>query len=112
MAWYAQIGTDKVVQQVLFAADIYNVGSIQQTFGGVWVEVFENVEAQKNFPAPNFTYDSELNVFIPPKPFVSWVLNQDTCLWQSPVEYPTDGKIYKWDEQAYQADNANGWVLV
>lgn len=112
MAWYAQIGTDKVVQQMLFVADVYDLSWVQKVFGGVWVEAIENGGVQKNFPAPNFIYNSELNVFTPPKPFASWILNEDTCLWEAPINYPVDGVDYKWDEQAYQTDNTTGWVLV
>jgi hypothetical protein len=55
---------------------------------------------RKNYAGIGFTYDEERDAFIPPQPFESWVLNEDTCLWDAPVPYPTDGEIYTWDEEA------------
>lgn len=55
---------------------------------------------RKNYAGIGFTYDEERDAFIPPKPFDGWVLNEDTCLWDAPVPYPTDGQIYTWDEEA------------
>lgn len=54
---------------------------------------------RKNFAGIGFTYDVNLDAFIPPKPFPSWKLNQDRGLWESPVPQPTDGKKYSWDEK-------------
>ena len=67
---------------------------------------------RKNYAGIGFTYDSEKDAFFPPQPFASWTLNDDTCLWEAPVAYPDDGERYTWDEDAYQADNTQGWVLV
>lgn len=53
---------------------------------------------RKNYAGIGFTYDEDRDAFIPPKPFQSWVLNEDTCLWQSPIPYPNDGATYRWDE--------------
>lgn len=59
---------------------------------------------RKNYAGIGFTYDSQRDAFIPPKPFASWLLNEDTCLWDAPVPYPTDigtpeePKHYTWDE--------------
>jgi hypothetical protein len=59
---------------------------------------------RKNYAGIGYTFDEVRDAFIPPKPFESWVLNEDTCLWQPPTLYPTDGDMYQWDE-------ANGeWV--
>jgi hypothetical protein len=55
---------------------------------------------RKNFAGIGFTYDEQRDAFIPPKPFTSWVLNEDTCQWQAPVKLPDDGKNYAWDEQS------------
>ena len=53
-----------------------------------------------------------INSFYTPQPFTSWTLNNTTCLWEPPIAYPStvNGKTYEWDEDAYQADNNNGWV--
>jgi hypothetical protein len=61
---------------------------------------------RKNYAGIGYTFDEERDAFIPPKPYESWILNEDSCLWDSPVPYPTDGGIYMWDE------TAGAWVLV
>jgi hypothetical protein len=53
-----------------------------------------------NYAGIGFTYDEDLDAFIPPSPFPSWVLNEDTFSWDAPIPYPSDGKKYKWDESA------------
>jgi hypothetical protein len=61
---------------------------------------------RKNYAGIGYTYDRTRNAFIPPQPFASWTLNDDSCLWEAPVAYPTDGAPYRWDE-----DTTN-WVEV
>lgn len=60
---------------------------------------------RKNYAGIGFTYDEERDAFIPPKPYDSWVLNEDTCLWDAPVPYPTDGEMYSWNEEDQSWDN-------
>ena len=67
--------------------------------GGTWVQTSYNCNFRKNFAGVGYTYDSARDAFIPPKPYSSWVLDENTCNWISPVPYPTDGKIYSWNEQ-------------
>ena len=57
---------------------------------------------RKNYAGIGYKYDSVKDAFIPPKPFDSWILNETTCLWESPVEYPIDGNCYIWDEEGQQ----------
>ena len=66
---------------------------------------------RKNYAGIGYTYDKELDAFIPPKCEESWTLNETTCQWECPLPYPTDGKSYYWDDAAYKADNTKGWVL-
>jgi len=54
---------------------------------------------RKNYAGIGYIYDAIRDAFIPPKPFNSWILNEDTCLYQAPVSQPDDGKIYQWDEE-------------
>ena len=61
---------------------------------------------RKNYAGIGYTYDADRDAFIPPKPFDSWVLNDDTCVWDAPVAYPDDGQAYSWDE------DTTSWVLV
>jgi hypothetical protein len=53
---------------------------------------------RKNYAGLGYTYDEQRDAFIPPRPFPSWVLNEDTCLWDAPVPYPQDGGMYQWSE--------------
>lgn len=61
---------------------------------------------RKNYAGIGYTYDSTRDAFIPPKPFNSWLLNEDTCLWQAPIPMPSDGQRYEWNEQE------NNWLLM
>lgn len=61
---------------------------------------------RKNYAGIGYTYDRERDAFIPPKPYASWILNEQSCLWEAPVPYLTDGKMYRWDE------TAGNWVEV
>ena len=54
---------------------------------------------RKNYASIGFIYDSDRDAFIPPKPFKSWTLNENTCKWEAPVPHPNDGKIYMWAEE-------------
>lgn len=54
---------------------------------------------RKNYAGIGYTYDAQRDAFIPPKPFDSWILDDDTCLWNPPVAMPTDGGFYTWDEE-------------
>jgi hypothetical protein len=60
---------------------------------------------RKNYASVGYTYSETLDGFIPPTPYPSWVLNEDTCRWESPIPYPTDEKYYLWDEETVS------WVL-
>lgn len=59
---------------------------------------------RKNFAGVGFSYRKDLDAFISPKPFESWVLNEESCLWEAPTEQPNDGRLYAWDE------NTKSWV--
>lgn len=59
---------------------------------------------RKNYAGIGFTYDSERDAFIPPKPYNSWVLDEETCLWEAPVPYPSDDKLYSWNEKTVSWD--------
>lgn len=60
---------------------------------------------RKNYAGIGYTYDNQRDAFIPPQPFPSWILNENTCLWNAPVPMPTDGQLYQWDE------NTSNWVI-
>jgi len=67
------------------------------TSGGVHSK--GGVPFRKNYAGIGHSYDEVRDAFIPPKPFDSWMLNETTCLWEPPVEYPTDGQRYSWNEE-------------
>ena len=82
--------------------DVYRQTSYN-THGGIHYTDGEPSEDQTqalrfNYAGISFMYDPERDAFIPPTPFPSWVLDEATCLWVAPVAYPTDGKMYTWDE--------------
>lgn len=65
---------------------------------GLWKQTSYNASFRKNYAWVGGTYDPELDAFIKPKPYASWVLNVETCQWQSPTPMPDDGKAYGWNE--------------
>jgi hypothetical protein len=63
-----------------------------------WKQTSYIASFRKNYAGVGYSYSADLDAFIAPKPFPSWLLNTDTCQWQAPVPYPNDGKKYYWDE--------------
>jgi hypothetical protein len=63
-----------------------------------WKQTSYNGKIRKNYAGVGYTYDSVRDAFIPPQPFPSWVLNEETCQWDAPVAMPADGQLYNWDE--------------
>lgn len=64
---------------------------------------------RKNYAGIGYTYDESLDAFIPPKPFDSWQLNNETALWEAPVSYPDDGNMYSWNEETTSWDLVEGY---
>lgn len=64
----------------------------------LWKQTSYNGSFRKNYAGIGFIYDAVRDAFISPKPYESWILNEETCIWESPTPYPTDGKIYGWFE--------------
>ena len=119
LAHWAEIDENNLVTRVLVGNnDDPNEGYdwLIENLGGTWVKTSYNTHGgvhngggtplRKNYAGIGYTYDADRDAFIPPQPFESWILNEDTCLWDAPVEYPSDGKMYTWDE-----DTTN-WVEV
>ena len=67
------------------------------TYGGV--HATGGTPLRKNYAGVGYSYDSDRDAFIPPKPFASWLLNESTCLWDAPTPYPNDDKFYRWNEE-------------
>ena len=102
MSHFAKV-VDGIVTQVIVAEqDFIN------TQEGVWIQTSYNTHGgqhrnggtplRKNYAGIGYSYDETKDAFIPPKPYTSWVLNDETCLWDAPTPMPTDDKFYKWDE--------------
>ena len=66
--------------------------------GGTWKQTSYHARIRKNYAGIGYKYDATLDAFIPPQPFASWTLNNETAQWEAPVAMPTDGKQYTWDE--------------
>jgi len=72
---------------------------LEKILGGVWRQTSYNATMRKNYAGIGYTYDAQLDAFVPPKPFASWILNETTCQWQAPTPQPQDGRMYTWNEQ-------------
>ena len=77
--------------------DVYKQTSYN-TSGGV--HRLGGTPLRKNYAGIGYTYDAARDAFVPPQPYASWVLNEDSCLWNAPVAMPEDGNRYQWDEEA------------
>lgn len=109
MAHFAEIDENNIVLRVLVTDNNDPAGDegyswLIENLGGNWVKTSYNANIRKNFAGIGYTYDAERDAFIPPKPFESWVLNEETCLWEAPVSYPQDGGIYNWNEETVSWD--------
>ena len=103
MAHFAEIDNNGVVLRVLVVPDEQE--SRGQAFladdlglGGTWVQTSYNARIRKNYAGVGMIYDADRDAFMSSQPFDSWTLNEDTCQWEPPMAYPTDGLIYQWDE--------------
>ena len=97
MSHFAKINSSNIVTEVIVAEqDFINSGAVGDSF--LWVQTSYNGNFRKNYAAVGYTYDKTKDAFIAPKPYPSWTLVEDTCQWEAPVSYPTDGQSYSWDE--------------
>ncbi len=116
MAHFAKLGTDNIVEKVEvvsnniatteqdginFLNNLYNTNDIwKQTSYNTYAgeHKLDGTPLRKNYAGIGYTYDEDRDAFIPPKPYSSWVLDEETCNWEAPVVYPDDGKFYNWNE--------------
>ena len=122
MASFAKIGLNNKVIEVLSVVNevLHDSNGVEQesigidfltklTGWAIWKQTSYNTSGgvhtlggtplRKNYAGIGFIYDEDRDAFIPKKPFNSWVLNESTCLWESPIPYPQDNNKYKWNEQ-------------
>jgi len=102
MAIYAKV-KNGIVEKVIVAEPEFFDTFVDDS-AGTWIETKMDGSIRKNYAGIGFSYDSTRDAFIPPKPYPSWTLNEDTCLWECPVAYPTDGNIYIWNEETQAWD--------
>lgn len=105
MAHYAFLDENNIVTEVIVGIDETELieGLNPETWYGnfrnqVCKRTSYNGKIRKNYAGIGFTYDSDLDAFIPPQIFLSWILNKATCQWEAPIPYPTDGFTYVWNE--------------
>ena len=111
MAHFAKINNENIVEQVLVVnnevllksdgteSELKGKQFLISVFGiSKWIQTSYNGTIRKNFAGLGYKYDSTRDAFVPPQPFESWILNEETCLWDSPILYPSDDKIYNWNE--------------
>ena len=103
MAHFAEIDNDNKVVRVLVVPDEQEHRG--QDFlandlglGGNWIQTSYNARIRKNYAGIGMSYDAARDAFIAPKPFDSWLLDEETCQWKAPIDYPTDGLMYQWNE--------------
>ena len=107
MSHFAKVEHGIVTQVIVAEQDVIDTGlfgdpaswvqTSYNTIGGV--HRFGGTPLRKNYAGIGYTYDATRDAFIPPTPFNSWVLNENTCLWEAPIARPDDGKNYNWDEE-------------
>ena len=117
MAHYAYLDENSIVTQIIVGKnegedgidweDYYGaVRTSYNTRGGVHYDsetnepsIDQSKALRKNYAGVGYLYDPLRDAFIPPQPFASWTLNEDTCLWEPPIPYPEDGDMYTWNEE-------------
>jgi hypothetical protein len=115
MAHFAKVLNNKVIKVIVAEKEFFNtfiddspgtwIQTSYNTRGGIHYDPVTNQPSEdqtkalrKNYACIDYQYDQQRDAFIPPKPYNSWILNENTCYWESPVSYPTDGQNYKWNE--------------
>jgi hypothetical protein len=119
MAHFAQLDENNVVVQVTvvhnnellqdgFESEAKGAQFLVDLFGenANWKQTSFNGSIRKHYAGIGYTYDATRDAFIPPQPFPSWTLDEDTCFWKYPVPMPTDGQRYQWDEPT------TSWVVI
>jgi hypothetical protein len=120
MSHYAKVNNGKVEQVIVAEADFFK--TFIDSSPGQWIQTSYNtrgnvhygqdgqpdngIALRGNYAGIGYTYDQTNDVFYAPQPFNSWILNKTTWTWEAPIAYPTDGKLYSWDE------STKNWILI
>jgi len=112
MAHYAKVNQGKVIEVIVAEPEFFN--NFVDSSPGEWIQTSYNTRGgvhtlggtslRKNFAGIGFTYDAQRDAFIPPKPFESWTLDENTCQWEAPTSMPNDNKEYRWNESTTSWD--------
>jgi hypothetical protein len=112
MAHYAFLDNNNIVTEVIVGIDETELieGRDPETWygefrGQVCKRTSYNGNIRKNYAGIGFRFDEDLDAFISPKPYASWILNEETAQWEPPIPYPDDGKPYTWD------DSEQAWII-
>jgi hypothetical protein len=109
LAHFVKLDENNVVTQVIVVAnkdtadangvekEYIGAAFCEKLFGGTWKQTSYNGTIRKNYAGIGYTYNADIDAFVPPKPFASWLLNNDTAQWEAPVPMP-EGGMYSWDE--------------
>ena len=132
MAHFAKLDENNVVTQVIVVDnkditdphtgqedEILGIAFCKKLLGGNWRQTSYNNNMRVRYAGIGYSYNAGLDAFVPPQPYASWTLDSETADWVSPLGAApalTDAEVearsyYRWDEDAYQADNTTGWVL-
>jgi hypothetical protein len=114
MGHFAKVVDGKVTQVIVAEPEFFD--TFVDSSPGTWIQTSYNTYGgkhslggtplRKNYAGVGYSYDHVRDAFIPPSPFASWLLNEDTCLWEAPIAMPTDGKPYYWDE------DTKSWIAI
>lgn len=112
MAHFAKVNNGIVEQVIVAEPEFFD--TFVDSSPGQWIQTSYNTHGgvhvnggtplRKNYAGIGYSYDATRDAFIPPKPYASWLLNEDTCLWDAPVAMPTDGGRYTWNESTQTWD--------
>jgi len=118
MAHFAKLGIDNIVLEVLVVNNVdtmtpqgeereeIGVAFLQKLTGhATWKQTSYNNQFRKRFAGIGYKYDSQYDAFIPPKPYASWIFNEDDLNWVPPTPYPDDGGVYSWNEETTSWDS-------
>jgi hypothetical protein len=112
MAHFAELDENNRVLRVIVVSNADNSNSngeedesvgaafCNRLLGGRWIQTSYNARIRKNYAGIGYTYNNELDAFVPPQPFSAWILNQETVQWEPPVPLPDDGQRYTWDNES------------
>ena len=114
MAHFAKVLDKKVIKVIVAEKEFFN--TFVDDSAGEWIQTSYNTfgnkhllggtPLRKNFAGVGYSYDQTRDAFIAPKPYASWILNEDTCLWEAPVAMPEDDNMYTWNE------SIKNWELI